>query len=190
MQQLKLYMVLIGATPKGRHTEQHDIFFGIGESLASLLPDMKLFWPEAAEIMHIDAWREVTCIDGFRVTIAPKTAGAADSSPKLFFINLGGYQPNKFEEQHYYVLTIKENRSLAFKQAKETLFFQHNYIEGSGASHIDDKYGVDVDELYEIEDILSSAQKSKYSIEITPGNGTADDELHLGYVKMSSLVKE
>jgi hypothetical protein len=30
--QLKLYMVMLGCTPEGRLTEQHDIFFGIGTS--------------------------------------------------------------------------------------------------------------------------------------------------------------
>ena len=186
MQQLKLFMVLIGATPAGRHTEQHDVFFGIAKTLPGLVDDMKTFWPEAAEVMHIDAWREVTAVDGYRVNVTQKTAGANAEGAKLFFINLGGYQANKFEEQHYYVLTAKENRSLAFREAKETLFYQQNHIPG-GTSHIDDKYGIDVDELYEITDILSAQQKEKYTIELTPGVDLVEDEFHLGYLKMSLL---
>jgi hypothetical protein len=186
MQQLKLFMVLIGATPAGRHTEQHDVFFGIAENLPGLVDDMKSFWPEAAEVMHIDAWREVTTVDGYRVNVTQKTAGAVTEGPKLFFINLGGYQANKFEEQHYYIITAKENRSLAFREAKETLFYQQNHIPG-GTSHIDDKYGIDVDELYEIADILSAQQKEKYTIQLSPGVNLAEDEFHLGYLKMSLL---
>jgi len=186
MQQLKLFMVLIGATPAGRHTEQHDVFFGIAETLPGLVDDMKTFWPEAAEIMHIDAWREVTAVDGYRVNVTQKTAGDNTEGPKLFFINLGGYQANKFEEQHYYILTAKENRSLAFREAKETLFYQQNHIRG-GTSHIDDKYGIDVDDMYEIADILSPRQKEKYTIQLSPGVDLAADELHLGYLKMSLL---
>jgi hypothetical protein len=186
MQQLKLLMVLIGATPAGRHTEQHDVFFGIAENLTGLVDDMKSFWPEAAEVMHIDAWREVTTVDGYRVNVTQKTAGAVTEGPKLFFINLGGYQANKFEEQHYYIITAKENRSLAFREAKETLFYQQNHIPG-GTSHIDDKYGIDVDELYEIADILSAQQKEKYTIQLSPGVDLAEDEFHLGYLKMSLL---
>lgn len=186
MQQLKLFMVLIGATPAGRHTEQHDVFFGIAETLPGLVDDMKTFWPEAAEVMHIDAWREVTAVDGYRVNVTQKTAGAITEGPKLFFINLGGYQTNKFEEQHYYVLTAKENRSLAFRKAKDTLFYQQNHIPG-GTSHIDDKYGIDVDDMYEIADILSAQQKEKYTIELIPGVDLAEDEFHLGYLKMSLL---
>jgi hypothetical protein len=185
MQQLKLFMVLIGATPAGRHTEQHDVFFGIAESLSALLPEMQAFWPEAAEIMHIDAWREVTAIDGYQINIIQKITEPA-KGPKLFFINLGGYQANKFEEQHYYVLTVKENRAQALKQAKETLFYRQNQIPG-GVSHIDDRYGIDVDDLYEIADILSAQQKEKYSIVLTPAADMPADELHLGYLKISLL---
>jgi hypothetical protein len=186
MQQLKLFMVLIGATPAGRHTEQHDVFFGIADSLAGSLPAMKEFWPEAADIMHIDAWREVTAIDGYQISVTPRSTAATVQEPKLFFINLGGYQYNKFEEQHYYVLTVKENRGLAYRQAKDTLFYQQNHIPG-GTSHIDDKFGVDVDELFEIEDILLPSQKELYQLELTPTAGLPEDELHLGYVKLSLL---
>ena len=95
---------------------------------------MKAFWPEAAEIMHIDAWREVTSIDGHQISINLKTAENAGGL-KLFFINLGGYQPNKFEEQHYYVLTVKENKVLASNQAKETAFYKHNHMPGGNSAY-------------------------------------------------------
>jgi len=178
---------MLGATPQGRHTEQHDIFFVIAESINDVKPNIQDFWPEAKDKIHIDAWREVTSVQGYQISVVEKQADAAPSSKqKLFFVNLGGYQENKFEEQHYVVLTVKENKSLAFKEAKETLFYQHNHIPG-GTSHIDDKYGVDVDDLYEIEDILSAEQKEKYRISIVPAEGLAEDEFHLGYLNLSKL---
>jgi hypothetical protein len=51
---MKLYMI----TPAGRHTEQHDIFFGIGSSLKEIVLKMKDFGQKPGRI-HIDAWREV-----------------------------------------------------------------------------------------------------------------------------------
>ena len=180
-------MLMLGATPQGRHTEQHDIFFVIAESINDVKPNIQDFWPEAKDKIHIDAWREVTSVQGYQISVVEKQADAAPSSKqKLFFVNLGGYQENKFEEQHYVVLTVKENKSLAFKEAKETLFYQHNHIPG-GTSHIDDKYGVDVDDLYQIEDILSAEQKEKYRISIVPAEGLAEDEFHLGYLNLSKL---
>ena len=33
----KLFMTLIGCTPAGRNIEQHDVFFGIGNSLKDIV---------------------------------------------------------------------------------------------------------------------------------------------------------
>jgi hypothetical protein len=58
---------------------------------------MKAFWPEAKGKIHIDAWREVTIVDNFSIEIVAKKT----VSNNLFFINLGGYKENEFEEYHY-----------------------------------------------------------------------------------------
>jgi hypothetical protein len=47
MHQPKLFMLLLGCKPLGRNTEQHDIFFGIADSLPELKPEILNFWPEA-----------------------------------------------------------------------------------------------------------------------------------------------
>ena len=60
----KLFMLLLGCKPKGRHTEQHDLFFTISENLKETIPAIKEFWPDSGSI-HIDTWREVTEADGF-----------------------------------------------------------------------------------------------------------------------------
>ncbi|MBX9783891.1 MAG: hypothetical protein K2X48_11435 [Chitinophagaceae bacterium] len=55
-------------------------------------------------------------------------------------------------------------------------------------SHIDDKYGVDADDLYEIEDILDATMKEQYQIQLTKSaEQVPADELHLGYFKLSSF---
>jgi hypothetical protein len=185
--ELKLFMLMLGCVPPGRHVEQHDVFFAIGESLNQLVPEIKAFWPEPERI-HIDAWREVTAVEDYKINIVDKesTVPSAETK-KLFFINLGGYQPNKFEEQHYVVLTVKDSKAQATAEAKKTLFYQHNHFEGA-TSHIDDKYGIDVDELYDIDDILPASQKAKYRIEVVATDGLVEDELNLGYLKLSSLA--
>lgn len=181
-QQPKLILVLVGCTPPERHIEQHDIFLGAGDAIESLFPDIKAFWPEGK--VHVDAWREVSSVDGYRISIAPKDeAPAAASSDKLFLINLGGYLEGKFEEQHYLILSVQPNKAAATKVAKATAFYQHNHF-GSATSHIDDRYGIDVDDIYEIEELLTPAFKEKYRIDIIPAAGLPVDEYHLGYVKL------
>lgn len=187
MAQLKLFMLLLGCKPPGRHTEQHDVFFGIAPSLNQLVPEIKAFWAEPDKI-HIDAWREVNFVDGYQISIVPKNTAveAATHQPKLFFVNLGGYLPNRFEEQHYILLTVKANQAAALSEAKHTEFFKHNHFDGAN-SHVDDKYGVDVDDLHHVEDILSSTQKAAYSIALQPTTETVTDPIHLGYLKLSVL---
>lgn len=177
-------MVMLGATPKGRLTEQHDIFFGIATSLKELVPQMKAFWPEAQ--IHIDAWREVTSVDGFHVEVIERQPMTSQNT--LFFINLGGYREGEFEEYHYKILAVADSMASASKIAKSTAFYKHCGFKGA-ESHIDDKYGIDVDDIYRVSDILSSNDKQRFSLRFTKMDETVEDKLHIGYVKIDKLLK-
>src|ERR1700683_3662101 len=100
----RLLMVLVGCLPAGRYTEQHDIFFGIGKEPKDLVGPLKSFWPEAKGRLHIDAWREVTRVDGFCIEVRSmdrQEDRSAELDERLFFINLGGYKTKEFDEFHY-----------------------------------------------------------------------------------------
>ena len=178
---LKLFMVLLGCTPKGRLTEQHDIFFGIGTSISELKPDMYAFWHDGGQL-HIDSWREVNHVNGCRISIVPKDE-ASSSEKKLFFLNLGGYKPGDLEEYHYKMLTVAPNMADAIKESKQTAFYKHYGFKGA-VSHIDDKYALDVDDTHKVEDILAPHLKERYSIVITEDASGTEDELHIGYLKL------
>ncbi|MGC4034970.1 MAG: DUF1543 domain-containing protein [Chitinophagaceae bacterium] len=184
----KLFMLLIGAVPPGRNTEQHDIFFGVAEELKELIPDVIDFWPETNGKLHFDAWREVKMVNGYSVNVEAATDKTTESSARLFFINLGGYKPNEFEEFHYKMIIAAKDKGEAVAKAKETAFYKHTGFKGAD-SHIDDKFGIDVDDIFEIRDILNNKTKEKYRIVVTlAAQNTAEDEIHLGYFKLSSFV--
>ena len=180
---MKLFMLLIGCVPEGRNIEQHDIFFGIGETMKDLIPDVIAFWPGNNKL-HLDAWREVSSVNDYKVEVDLKSKNKQSSSFKLFFINLGGYKQNEFEEFHYKMVIAAADKAEAVNISKKTAFFRHTGFKGATA-HIDDKYGVDVDDIYEITDILPAAAKEKYILVITPENSLAEDEMNLGYFKLS-----
>lgn len=184
----KLFMILLGCTPKGRHTEQHDIFFGIASTLAELKPAMQKFWPGTQ--LHIDAWREVTNVDGYKIEVAVKQE-EKENTNQLFFLNLGGYKQHEFDEFHYKMLVVSPDKGRAVKAATQTAFYKHVSLPGNATSHIDDRYGVDVDDIFAIKDILPAAVKERYSLVISDSFDTSlkEDELHLGYVKWSALEK-
>ncbi|OWK70077.1 DUF1543 domain-containing protein [Pedobacter sp. AJM] len=182
----KLYMLLLGSKAPKRNVEQHDYFFGIAHSLKELVPEIKAFWPEAGASIHVDGWREVNQVDGYQIKILPRTSTLETSPHQLFFTNLGGYQAGKLAEQHYIVLSVKDDRASAIQDAKKTVFFKTNSIKGANA-HIDEKYGIDIDDIYRVEEILSPVFKAKYLIEITPHSALPEDEIHLGYFKLDKL---
>ena len=76
------------------------------------------------------------------------------------------------------------DKSEAINLSKQTAFFRHTGFKGA-TSHIDDKFGIDVDDIHEIIDILPAAIKEKYSLLISPADPLTDDEIHLGYLKLS-----
>lgn len=179
---LKLHMVLLGASPKGRLTEQHDIFFGIGTSVQDMAADIYAFWPNAGPL-HIDSWREITQVVGYDITVVPKDEKTS-AGESLFFINLGGYKPNEFEEYHYKVLAVATSMGNALKASKKTAFYKHYNFEGPGVSHVDDKYGIDVDDMVKVTDILAPHLTAQYSISIQKADTAKEDELHIGYTKL------
>lgn len=188
-QPLKLFMLMLGCKPKGRHTEQHDIFFSVGKTLKDLVADIIHFWPEAKGSIHVDAWREVTVVDGWQISIIPNDGvniALEKGSNKLFFLNMGGYKENEFDEFHYKMLSVCADKGLAIQQAKQTVFYKHTGYK-SAESHIDDKYGIDVDDMYAIEDILAPILKEKYRIHIAATGATYTDQLHLGYFQLHKL---
>ena len=80
---MKLYYTVLGATPKGRNIEQHDVFFGLAETLKDLVPQMRQFWSEADGKIHIDCYQEVQFADGYEVYIVEK-------------------KPTKFQNSNYF----------------------------------------------------------------------------------------
>jgi hypothetical protein len=187
MNEQSLYMLLVGCKPPGRNTEQHDVFFTIGGSLPGLVPAIKNFWPQEGKGLHLDAWRKVGFVDGFSVKVQPK-ASTSDQTQRLYFINLGGYKKGEFEEFHYKILIAAPSKEKAIQKAKETAFFKHTGFKGATA-HVDDKYGIDVDDINEIAELLAPGLKERYTIVLEPATEVSEeDPVQLGYFPLASLV--
>lgn len=181
-------MVILGCKPKGRLTEQHDVFFGIAHTLKELLPSMKVFWPEAKGNFHIDSWREVIKVGDYKIDVVAKSKQQEGTDTKhLFFINLGGYKEHEMEEFHYKMLLVGEDSADAILQGKQSAFYKHTGFKGAN-SHIDDKYGVDTDDLFNVADILDTIFKEKYALKITIDKNKPEDELNIGYLPIKKLL--
>ena len=185
---MKLWMIKLGATPPGRFIEQHDVFFGFAEQLSDLVADLDFFWPEAQNQWHIDAWREVNRVGVWQINTVATSTAHTQQDISLFFINLGGYRAGEFEEYHYKLLSVAANKKEAIAAAKHTDFYRDFNFHGA-ASHIDEQYGVDIDEIHRIPDILNGALSQQYRLNITAADATLpEDTYHIGYVSRTKLL--
>jgi hypothetical protein len=186
MAEQKLFMVMVGCRPPGRNTEQHDVFFGIGQTIKDLVPQLKKFWPGAGK-MHVDAWREITIVDTWKIEVLPKQETPVENDGySLYFLNLGGYKQGEFDEFHYKLLVVAKDKNEALWVAKQSAFYKHTGFKEAPA-HIDDKFGVDVDDLHQVKEILAPDLKDLYSLRITPTNSPETDKLYLGYFPFDKL---
>lgn len=184
-----LFFVLLGCRPAGRKTEQHDVFAGIGTDLHSLKPAMLASWPEAQGKLHLDAWRKVCFVDGYRVRLIQRS-NASISFPKsksLWFINLGGYAPGVFEEFHQKLLLVAENQADAIRKAKCHPFFEQYNLSAVGAAHIDDKWSFEVDDVATVESLLPEEMRKSWQIVLEIDETGASDSLNIGYFKLSAI---
>ncbi|MGE6440088.1 DUF1543 domain-containing protein [Psychrobacter sp. NPDC078409] len=192
---LTLYMVQLGGRPKGRLIEQHDIFFGAASQVSGLIADINEHWPEVKDKWHIDSYREITKVSGYAIKlIEPSEQLKAAADLKLFFINLGGYQQDSFEEFHYKLLIVAPNQADAIKQAKKSDFYKQFTLKDetspfNAASHIDDKFAVDIDDIYNVNDLISNVQLSIEPISDIDELNACKDKEYVGYLSIKNLKK-
>ena len=188
-----LYMVQLGGRPKGRLIEQHDIFFGVAGQLPELISDINNHWPEVKNKWHIDSYRAITNVDNYVIRLVEANEKVEnDFDLKLFFINLGGYQQGSFEEFHYKLLVVATSQADAIKQAKQSEFYKQYTFKDkaspfNAASHIDDKFEVDVDDIHNVNDLISNVQ---LLIEpIVNAEDSLEDKEYVGYLSIKNLRK-
>ena len=194
---LTLYMVQLGGRPKGRLIEQHDIFFGVANQVNELIADINNHWPEVKNKWHIDSYRAITRVDNYTIRLVESSQQVENTNDlKLFFINLGGYQQGSFEEFHYKLLIVADSQADAIKKAKQSEFYKQFTFKDkasplNAASHIDDKFEVDIDDIYNVNDLISNI---KIIIEplaraLDEAIDEVEDKEYVGYLSIKNLKK-
>ena len=147
---LKLFAVYLGGRADGCNTELHDVVFTCGNKIEDTYIDLIDKWFGNIDRLHVDSWVEINKVDGYNVSLS-QTKNI--SKNKLFYINLGGYDKNKFEELHESEFLVGEKKLSIKKRAKETL------MKGLDQVHTDD--------LYDVDDCIEINKVSNYFINLT-----------------------
>lgn len=116
---MNLFVVYVGGKTDTSLIEVHDIHFALGEHIEDTYDQLRKQWWGTPQSLHLDAWGILKCVDGYNLVLTPEPV--VDQVNKLYFINLGGYDPNEFTELHKNMFLVAANESEAKGQAKATV---------------------------------------------------------------------
>jgi hypothetical protein len=117
---MKLFMFYIGGDCGNSNIELHDVRFSIGETAEDCRDDLRKQWWGDPKSLHLDCWGEVEQADGYDVMLTTETL-TAEPETKLFFVNLGGYDPSEFGELHRNILLVAPDAKAATKKALQQI---------------------------------------------------------------------
>lgn len=164
---LKLFMILVGGQVRGANIELHDVRFAAGEKIRDTYETLQDEWWGDPDTLHIDAWADVTHIDGYDVLLSPEPYKGRE---KLYFVNLGGYDLSIFDELHRNILKVATSQQQAMKDARRA---------------VTDWTMPHKDNLFEVENILKIAQVAGLHVHLQKSAALIPFAFQCGYTPIS-----
>lgn len=136
-----LFVVMLGGKHPRARIEVHDVVFAVAPTLQATYPQLREEWFGSAKGLHIDSWLQVEGVEGFRLRWSDVQPGAGE--PRLYFINLGGYEPGAFGEAHHYLLVVAANRQAATARGKQQMARHWRQAHTDAVLDVDDCIAID-----------------------------------------------
>jgi hypothetical protein len=178
----KLFAVYLGGRADRCNIELHDVVFAVGFSIEETYPLLAKKWFGNLNGFHIDSYLHLKQVDGYEIELV-KTPSKAESSHKLYFINLGAYKPHEFVEYHQSAFYVAESAPEAVRRAKSEL------CQGLETIHKDDVVILDcVTQSYDVDDVLEISNVDEYFIELKPAASFERILPVSAYIKLDGLL--
>lgn len=114
---MKLFAVFVGGEHPRANIELHDLRFVTGNTIGETVPQLRAAWWGTPSSLHIDGYAELTHVEGRRIEVRPGPA-PPDGTDRLWFVNIGGYTPELFGEQHQYLFMVGAGKSEIWRRAR------------------------------------------------------------------------
>ena len=137
-----LFVVMLGGKHPRAKIEVHDVVFAVADTLEAAYPQLREGWFGSQKGVHIDSWMTVDGVDGWKVQLSHLAPNAG--APRLYFINLGGYESNVFGEAHHYLLVVARTAREAAAQGKQQMLTHWTQSHTDGVLDIDDCLPIDL----------------------------------------------
>ena len=155
---MKLFLVVLGGRIHGCNVEQHDVRWVVGKNIESTIPELIKQWIGERKGLHIDSYRQVDYVDGHKIKIiTEQMTDQKNIRLKLWFVNIGGYNPKLMAEQHHFGLIVASSHQEAKYEAKR------RWLKGLDKIHKDD-----IIEVSDLRDILPIKGHEKWQLQLIP----------------------
>lgn len=131
---MNLFVIYIGGSHTNALLELHDMRFMIANTIEETHETLRKSWWGIPSSLHIDAWGILNYADGYNIHLSKDASH--NTSNKLYFVNLGGYDAHQFTELHKNIFVVANNEL----EAKQKALKQ---IENWESPHRDYLYQVD-----------------------------------------------
>ncbi len=166
----QLYMFYVGGRAGRSNIEVHDVQFAAVAQVEEAYPALRQAWFGDADSLHLDGYLRVRWVGGFAVSLG---ASPCSSGLRLYFINMGGYQPEQLAELHAFGLFVAADEAAAKAMARTQL------LAGTRLRHKDD--------LMEVDDCLALREVDGLYVQLhADPQGRADPPEWQGYRPISA----
>ena len=151
--ELSLFIVVLGGRSLKSNIEIHDVRWVLGEKIEDTFPELRRQWIGKKSGLHIDSYKRIKYVDGYEIVLSKSNKDCLISPKKedlkLWFVNLGGYNPRKMYEEHEFNLIVAKKAIDAKKKAKRT--WETNLKNKHNDDYSGINYFEEVDDIHPIE---------------------------------------
>ncbi len=186
-----LYLVVLGGRATKANIELHDVRWVVGSRIEDTYDTLRKDWFGSPKGLHIDSYKKIKYLDGYKINIRNvenlkinkknKFSDKSNSNKKLWFVNIGGYDPSSLQEKHEFGLVIASNKLEAINKAKS------KWLIGCKKKHKDDISSLET--LNFCDDCEPIKKIDNWEIELTPNNNFFEENNYpdwYGYKKIDS----
>ena len=164
-------MVVLGGRAKLANVELHDVRWVIGSKIEDTFDALRNDWFGTFEGLHIDSYKKIKHVDGYKINLKnienkkfkdKKLFNGNASKNNLWFVNIGGYDPNSMQEKHEFGLVVASSKLEAKNIAKS------KWLIGCKKKHKDDLASLEM--LISCDDCEQIKKIGNWEIELTPDN--------------------
>ena len=141
VEEIYLFLVVLGGKASKANIELHDVRWVVGSRIEDTFEVLRKDWFGSLEGLHIDSYKKIKHVDGYKINVKnmqneklknKKFFNGNASKNNLWFVNIGGYDPNSMQEQHEFGLVVASSKLEAKNIAKS------KWLTGCKKKHKDD----------------------------------------------------